>query len=115
MKTFIKVVSILFLFATFLAAQENEITEAKFKVFGNCSMCKTRIEKAAKIKGVKFAKWDKKEKILTVAFLSQSVSVDSLHKRIAAVGHDTEKYKAPDDVYKALPACCLYRANPTTH
>jgi Cu(I)/Ag(I) efflux system membrane fusion protein len=28
---------------------------------------------------------------------------------IAKNGHDTEKYKAPDEVYKQLPECCLYR------
>lgn len=34
---------------------------------------------------------------------------DAIQKAIAKVGHDTEKFKAPDDVYKKLPECCLYR------
>jgi hypothetical protein len=44
-----------------------------------------------------------------------SIEADSLHKRVAAVGHDTEKFKAPDSVYASLPKCCLYRENPKTH
>jgi hypothetical protein len=28
---------------------------------------------------------------------------------IAAVGHDTDKVKAKDEVYADLPFCCLYR------
>jgi len=31
-----------------------------------------------------------------------------VEKAIAAVGHDTENHSAPDDVYEALPGCCLY-------
>ena len=67
--------------------------ESEFKVFGNCSSCKNRIEKALKIKEVKSAKWDKQSKILSVAYLSPAITIDSLQKRIAAVGHDTEKYQ----------------------
>jgi Cu(I)/Ag(I) efflux system membrane fusion protein len=77
-------------------------------------MCKTRIEKAVKISEVKFAKWDKKSKMLNVAFES-TITADSLQKRIAAVGHDTEQFKADKEVYKNLPGCCLYRDKPTTH
>ena len=39
--------------------------------------------------------------------MTGTVTIDSLQRRIAAVGHDTEAYKATDDVYGALPACCL--------
>jgi hypothetical protein len=108
------------LFVTLLAlsvtlAQKTKVTETTFKVFGNCGMCKTRIETAVKIKEVKTAKWDKTSKMLTVAYLSSSISLDSLQKRIAAVGHDNGKFNAPDSVYEALPACCLYRDAENTH
>jgi len=95
--------------SSFLCAQENTVKEAEFKVFGNCSSCKSRIEKALKIKEVKSAKWDKQSKMLSVAYLSPAITLDSLQQRIAAVGHDTEKYKAADSVYAELPSCCLYR------
>ncbi|MFA6854485.1 MAG: copper chaperone, partial [Bacteroidales bacterium] len=28
---------------------------------------------------------------------------------LAAVGHDTDKYKADQATYDALPSCCKYR------
>lgn len=79
-----------------------------FKVWGNCSMCKDRIEKAVKSEGASEATWDSKTKMLTVTFDPKKTSVDALSRKIASVGHDTEKYKAPDDVYAKLPGCCHY-------
>jgi hypothetical protein len=111
----------LFLFAfiislsSFLIAQENTVKEAEFKVFGNCASCKIRIEKALKIKEVKSARWNKQNKMLSVSYLSPAITIDSLQKRIAAVGHDTEKYRAPDSVYSELPVCCLYRDKTALH
>jgi periplasmic mercuric ion binding protein len=97
------------------SAQDSTVQEAQIKVFGNCGMCKTRIEKAVAIKEVKYAKWNKSTKILRIAFRSPGITLDSLEQRIAAVGHDTEKFKAPDEVYASLPACCLYRNGNATH
>jgi periplasmic mercuric ion binding protein len=98
-----------------VAAQDQTVTEAEFHVAGNCSMCKSRIEKAVSVKGVKFARWNKSTKMLKVAFLTATITTDSLQRRIAAAGHDTGTYRAPDEVYDTLPACCLYRGNATTH
>jgi hypothetical protein len=78
-------------------------------------MCKSRIEKAVTVKGVRYAKWNKSSKILTVAFLVPGMTADSLQHLVAAVGHDTEKYRAPDAVYAGLPPCCHYRENPASH
>jgi mercuric ion binding protein len=79
-----------------------------FKVWGNCDMCKSRIEKAVKEEGAINASWDSKTKMVSVTFDPSKTSVDALSKKIAAAGHDTEKYKAPDDVYSKLPGCCHY-------
>jgi hypothetical protein len=79
-----------------------------FKVWGACDMCKTRIEKTVKAEGATTASWDEKTQMLTVAFDPQKSSVDALSKKLASVGHDTEKYKAPDNVYAKLPGCCHY-------
>lgn len=105
----------LFVLFTLSAVAGDTVKETEFKVFGNCGMCKSRIEKAVKIDGVKLAKWDKKSKMLKVAYLSDAITVDSLQKRIASVGHDTEKYKAENAVYENLPGCCLYRDGDNTH
>ncbi|MCX6330436.1 MAG: hypothetical protein NTZ85_13115 [Bacteroidia bacterium] len=79
-----------------------------FKVWGACGMCKTRIENAVKTEGATTADWDLKTKMLTVTFNPKKTSIDAFGKKLASVGHDTEKYKAPDDVYAKLPGCCHY-------
>jgi periplasmic mercuric ion binding protein len=78
------------------------------KVLGNCSMCKDRIEKAAKAEGAETASWDAKTQLLTVAYNPAKTSNDALAKKMASVGHDAGKYKADDKVYNALPGCCKY-------
>jgi periplasmic mercuric ion binding protein len=83
-------------------------TTQTFKVWGNCDMCKERIENTVKAEGAISASWDVKTKMLTVAFDPAKTSVDALDKKLAAVGHDTEKYKADDKAYAALPMCCKY-------
>jgi periplasmic mercuric ion binding protein len=79
-----------------------------FKVWGACGMCKTRIENTVKTEGATTAAWDQKTNMLTVTFDSKNTSVDAFGKKLASVGHDTEKYKAPDEVYAKLPGCCHY-------
>jgi periplasmic mercuric ion binding protein len=78
------------------------------KVWGNCEMCKDRIEKAAKVDGVIKASWNMKTKALTLVYNPSKVTSDDIQKRIAAVGHDTEKYKATSKAYSSLPSCCRY-------
>lgn len=102
-------------FSAIATAQKPAVTDATFHVSGVCGMCKTRIEKALSIKEVKYAKWDKSAKMVKVAFLSASMTLDSLQHRVALAGHDTEKYRAPDAVYADLPGCCLYRDKISAH
>ena len=80
-----------------------------FKVSGNCESCKARIEKAAKVEGVTKAVWNTKTKILTLVYNPSKVKSDDIQKKIAAVGHDTPKYKATATAYNSLPGCCKYR------
>jgi len=87
-----------------------ETEHQQIKVSGNCEMCKDRIETAAKsVSGVASAEWDAETKMLQISFDVVKTNSDDIQKAIAKVGHDTEKYKAPDNVYKELPECCLYR------
>ena len=114
MKKIIAISAALLITISSLTAQDSKIIETEFKVFGNCTQCKTRIEKTVKIDEVKYAKWNKSTKMLKVAF-ENSITVDSLQRRIADVGHDTEKHKAKDEIYTELPECCLYRDSKNTH
>ncbi len=100
-------VAIIVAFTTQLNAQKPTQT-ASIKVWGNCSMCKAHIEKAAKSAGTTTANWNESSKMLKVTFDASKTNVDKVSKALAAVGHDTEKYKADSKVYNALPGCCHY-------
>lgn len=83
--------------------------KTEFKVFGACGMCETRIENAARsVAGVTSADWNRQTKMLTLEYDADKVNLDDVHNKIAEVGHDTDKVRAKDEVYKALPACCHY-------
>ncbi len=97
---------ILLVFATSsVFAQEK--TES-IKVYGECGMCKKRIQQALKLDGINTAVWDTETKMLAVSDTPQTISIDEIEKKIAAAGHDTQKYKAPDSVYAKFPGCCHY-------
>ena len=90
-------------------AEANQLAEASFKVYGNCGMCKDRIEKAVKnVNGVETAEWDKETEMLKIIHKSD-INIHDVHKAVAEVGHDTEMHKADDDIYWDLPKCCQYR------
>jgi mercuric ion binding protein len=88
---------------------QNKTVTSKIKVFGNCGMCKQRIETALEVPGIKTATWDSKTKMLDVVYNKTKISEQKIHDIVASVGHDTEKAKAKDNVYSELPFCCLYR------
>lgn len=90
-------------------AQKPDATKTEtFKVWGKCEMCKARIEKTVKAEGADSANWDQKTQMLTVSFDPAKTNKDTLSKKLAGVGHDTERYKAEDKDYNALPSCCHY-------
>ena len=108
MKTkFIYIIPVLLLIASSVSAQKT--VKASIKVYGNCFMCKQRIEATLDHTGIKFAQWDSKSKNLEIVYNSNKISEQKIHELIAAAGHDTEKVKAKDEVYAKLPFCCLYR------
>ena len=115
MKTILVVLLFLTIIPPAAWSQDPETVEASFTAAGSCGMCKARIEKALKFEGVSEARWDKRAHRVTVEFLSPPLTLDSLQRRVAAVGHDTEAYKAADSVYASLPDCCLYRTSKKNH
>ncbi len=112
MKTLLKSVLIISLFFTQLLNAQT-ITESTFKVKGECGMCKDRIETTAKSAGAASANWNANTQTLSVKYDATRVTGDTLLKKIAEVGHDNEKYAAPDSVYSNLPGCCLYERTPS--
>jgi hypothetical protein len=79
-----------------------------FKVWGQCEMCRERIEKAVIEEGATNASWEIKTQMLTITYNPAITNRDVMSKKLASVGHDTEKYRASDEVYSNLPACCHY-------
>ncbi|MDA3821843.1 MAG: heavy-metal-associated domain-containing protein [Bacteroidales bacterium] len=108
MKTKMLSLVVLMVLSTFTVFANAGNTE-KFKVAGNCGMCETRIEKAAKsVDGVSSADWDKETKMIKVTFDSKKTDIHKIHIAIAKAGHDTKMHSASDEVYNSLPACCKY-------
>jgi mercuric ion binding protein len=90
---------------TLVAAQS--VTE-RFKVSGNCGMCKSKIEKAAKAAGATSAAWNEESKELLVSFDSGNSSVAQIQQKIAEVGYDNAGARATDAAYDKLHGCCKY-------
>lgn len=95
-----------------LAALAQEKTET-FKVYGNCGMCKKRIEKAAKTDAVSSAIWNADTKLMTITYDEKKITGEEIQQKITAAGHDTEQFSADDKVYEKLPGCCLYARKQT--
>lgn len=89
--------------------QETHQGHAMLPVKGNCTMCKERIETAAKgVAGVSTATWDVNTKMLHLNFDPSKTDQKKVSKAIAAVGHDTALDKAQDKTYNSLHGCCQY-------
>ena len=108
-KIFASLIFFVALTATQVSFAQGKTVKATIKVYGNCAMCKERIETALDRTGIKMASWDAKTKNLDVVYNSKKLSEQDIHNLIAAVGHDTDKVKAKEEVYADLPFCCLYR------
>ncbi len=92
---------------TSIAFAQKTKTET-FKVSGNCGMCKTKIEKAAKDAGASHASWDVDKKEITVKYNSSSTNTAKIQQQIAAVGYDNAGFKTTEEVYNKLHGCCKY-------
>jgi periplasmic mercuric ion binding protein len=78
------------------------------KVWGNCGMCKTTIEKAAKKAGAKTADWNEESKELKVSYAANKTSSAKIQQAIAKSGYDTQDFTAVKSAYDNLHGCCKY-------
>ena len=111
MKTFIKsviVVCIVLFTANISTAQTKNLQTVDVKVYGNCGMCKKTIENAGNVKDKSKAEWNAETAMAKITIDSTKTSIDDVLKRIAAVGYDSEKIRAEDEVYNNLHGCCQY-------
>ncbi len=78
------------------------------KVYGNCGMCKTTIEKAGSKKKLYKTDWNEETKMASITYDSKKSTADAVLKSIALSGYDNVNYLAPDDAYNKLHGCCKY-------
>ena len=91
-----------------LAQIKNAKTET-VKIYGNCGMCETTIEKAAAQKKLSKADWNKDTKMASITYDSKKTTLDAVLKKIALTGYDNASFLAPDDAYNKLADCCKYK------
>lgn len=110
MKSITKVVSVIsaVLFYTSSVAQIKNTKIETVKIYGNCEMCKTNIEKAGSLKKTAKVAWNEKTKMATLTYDEKKTNQDEILKRIALAGYDSDNFLAPDDAYAKLHGCCKY-------
>lgn len=115
MKLFSLIAAVALLSTTACQAQIKNAKSATVKVYGNCGMCETTIEKAANKNKTSKADWNEETKMATITYDSKKTNADAVLKNIALAGYDNEKFLAPDAAYNKLPECCKYgRVKETT-
>ena len=109
MKTLNICAALLFsIFAINTSFAQTAVKKETIKVWGNCGMCKTTSEKAAKKGGATTANWNEESKELKVSYASNKTSSDKIQQSIAKSGYDTQGFTADDKVYNKLHGCCQY-------
>jgi copper chaperone CopZ len=108
MKTIILIAAVSLLSAATSQSQIDNAKTESIKVYGNCGMCETAIEKAVNKKNISSADWNQDSKIATITYDIKKTNLDAVLKNIALAGYDNAAFLAPDDAYNNLPGCCKY-------
>jgi copper chaperone CopZ len=90
-------------------AQSDTKKKSTFKVYGNCGMCKSKIEGAVKGKaGIYVASWDTKSKKMSITYNPKKTTLAAIKQKIADAGYDSESHRAKKATYDKLHGCCKY-------
>ena len=108
MKTLSLFAAILFSMFSINTATAQTVSTETIKVWGNCGMCKTTIEKAAKKAVAKTADWNEDSKELKVTYAVKKTSSAKIQEAIAKSGYDTQDFTAIQTAYDNLHGCCKY-------
>ncbi len=114
MKTLSLFAAIIFSIFTINTATAQTAKTETIKVWGNCGMCKTTIEKAAKKGGAKTADWNEDSKELKVTYAVNKTSSAKIQEVIAKSGYDTQDFTAVKSAYDNLHGCCKYERKEAT-
>jgi Protein of unknown function (DUF3347) len=78
------------------------------KIYGNCEICKNAIEKAGNVKKITKVDWNEETKMASITYNPKLTNRNTILKRIALSGYDSDLYLAPDLAYSKLASCCKY-------
>ena len=106
------VIALTILLSTTTIAQIKNAKTETVKIYGNCGMCKTKIEKAGNLKKVAQVDWNIDTKMATLTYDAKKTNQDEILKRIALAGYDNDTFLAPNSVYDNLHGCCQYDRSP---
>ena len=109
MKSIILTAAVVLLSNSASLAQINNAKTDTVKVYGDCGMCETTIEKAGSKKKQYKTDWNADTRMAIITYDSKKTDLNAILKDIALSGYDNIKYLAPDDAYDKLPGCCKYK------
>lgn len=102
------------IFAVNFSFAQTSTKKETIKVWGNCGMCKTTIEKAARKAGATAANWNEDSKELNVTYVVAKTNATKIQEAIANAGYDTQDLIANDKAYNNLHGCCKYERKSTS-
>lgn len=114
MKRIILMIAVGLLSTTVLQAQIKNAKTETIKVYGNCGMCETTIEKAGTKSKLYKTDWNVDTKMASITYDSKKTTADAVLKSIALSGYDNTNYLAPDEAYNKLHGCCKYERESKT-
>ncbi len=111
MKTTSKItvlIAVLFSF-TAIQAQIKNAKTVTVTIYGNCEMCKNRIEKAGNGNALFQTTWNVETKKASIVYDAKQTNINTVLKQIALAGHDNTAFFASNKAYNNLPECCQYK------
>jgi len=72
-----------------------------------CGTCKMTLEKAFQdVEGVKWARLDLGNKMMTIKYNPETIDSDGLRHIISETGYDADEVPANAEIHDNLPGCC---------
>lgn len=82
------VMALVVLSYTACSAQTKNTKTETVKIYGNCGMCESTIEKAGNLKKEAVVDWSQETGMATISYDSTKTSKEEILKRIALAGYD---------------------------
>lgn len=101
-------VAISVLLSTSGNAQIKNAKTETVKIYGNCGMCETTIEKIGTLKNSATVDWNQQTQMATLTYDANKTNKNEILKKIALAGYDSDSFLAPTEAYNKLPGCCQY-------